>query len=105
MPTLNVSYYLKLNDDQFSQLKIIATNILRNHYYEKVVISASRNFILFEHEGDEGVIVNWLELCLFIIPKALGIKNLILNIESPMHPADFIIQEYEKSRNPEKLNG
>lgn len=93
-----------LSSDQLHHLRMICHNFLLKKCLKKIVISPNGNFLI-SREGEEDVLVNWQELCLFIIPKLLGIRNVIINTDSPMHPADFIIREYEKSKNPENLNG
>jgi hypothetical protein len=100
--------YFKLTEEQLNKLRTMCHSLLLNIYYKSISITRNGDFKLKEkgnaNPNYDGRSVTWQELCLFILPKALGIKNIILNIESPMHPADFIINEFEKSKNMEKIN-
>lgn len=108
MANSEMKQYFQLTDEQLDKLRTICHRLLLGVHYQSIMISKRGQFKL-KDKGDtdrmsDGYSVTWQELCLFILPKALGIKNVILNIESPMHPADFIINEFEKSKNMEKIN-
>lgn len=101
----NSKPFLQLSPDQLNDLRKMCHDLLLGKYYETIRVgSSTATFNLSEEKGKEGIMVTWQELCLFILPQALGIQNIIINVENPIHPADYIISEYERSKNPEQLN-
>jgi hypothetical protein len=100
---LNSIAFLHISKRQIEDLRRVCQNLLLGTYFRSVAVSDDGYFRLKDNEGEIHR-VDWKTMSLIIIPNILGIRNIIIDTECPMHPADFVMEEYKKSLYPEIIN-